>query len=65
MQLMLQATLCTDNRDELHDLAGEWYGMSLRALGLEYDHDPALLDEIDEALRGALPVSATPPEERN
>lgn len=51
MQLMLQATLCTDNRDELHDLAGEWYGMSLRALGLEYDHDPALLDEIDEALR--------------
>jgi hypothetical protein len=28
--------------------------MSLAAFGLKHDYDPALLDEIDEALRGAL-----------
>jgi hypothetical protein len=65
MRLMLQAALRTDDRDELHDLAGQWYAMSLRAFGLKHDPDPALLDEIDEALGGALPVSARAPQDRN
>lgn len=52
MRLMVQAALLTNDCDELQDLAGQWYGMSLAALGLKHDHDQALLDEIDEALTG-------------
>jgi hypothetical protein len=67
MRLILQGELRTQNNDDLHDLARTWYAMTLEALGLglEHERDQALVNEIDQALSGVVPVSARPPSDRN
>jgi hypothetical protein len=67
MRLIMQGELRTQDHNDLHDLASQWYAMTLQALGLglEDERDQALVYEIDQALSGAVPVSARPPSDRN
>jgi hypothetical protein len=65
MRLMLQGELRTHDNNDLNDLASKRYAITLQALGLSVEHDQALVNEIDQALSGAVPASVRPRSDRS